>query len=413
MWGVATSAFQMEGAPDADWTHWDSTFRQKPEAIDHYNRCHDDLRLICDLGANAYRFSLEWSRIEPDEGRWNDDAIAHYQGIIDHLRADGIEPMLTIHHFTHPRWFAERYPWHSDEAAERFLKFAIRAVRELRGVKYWITFNEPYVMILGGYFEGCMPPGLTDPNLGFIALGNLLSCHGPLYDAIHSAHPGAMVSVAHNMSPFSPWHRWNPMDRLLSAAAKRFYNHSLIDAFLTGHLNIQLPFFRPFSADVGIKGKLDFFGVNYYTRVHMRFNPLHIKRFGVEFRHRDLDGHGVTEMGWEIHPRGLRKVLRYASRLGLPMIITENGVATRDIDKKVRYMQSHLEAMQRSIQEGLDVRGYFYWTLLDNYEWLQGYDQRFGLYKVDMKTLKRTPTVAAAYYAHMIEKINPTLTRNS
>lgn len=312
--------------------------------------------------------------------------------------------MLTLNHFTHPLWFIKKYPWHSKRSVEKFLAFVEKIISTLNGVRYWITFNEPYVLILGGYFEGCTPPGVRDINLGIKALKNILVSHGAAYDLIHSKIPDAMVSVAHNMAALAAWNKWNPMDRLLSRIAKHFYNHSLLDAFLTGVLTFKLPFGRAVKIDLPIKNKLDFFGVNYYTRIHMRFNPL--KKMGVEMRHRDIDGHGLTDMGWEIHPRGLEKVLRYASRLNVPLIITENGIATHDPQKKIEFMKKHIDVLERCISEGIDVRGYFYWSLIDNYEWLQGLDARFGLYRVDFDTLQRKSTNAAAYYSYLIRSRN-------
>jgi len=217
---------------------------------------------------------------------------------------------------------------------------------------------------------------------------------------IHGKMPDAMVSVAHNMAALAPWRRWNPLDRILSKIAKYFYNHSLIDAFMTGTLVIKFPFRNSLAIVVPIKGKLDFFGVNYYTRVHIRFNPF--KKMGIELRHRDIGGYGLTDMGWEIHPHGLERVLRYASRLNVPLIITENGIATRDDQKRIKFMKRHVDALERSLAMGLNVRGYFYWSLIDNYEWLQGLDARFGLYTVDFNTLQREPTNAAAYYSYLI-----------
>jgi beta-glucosidase len=401
LWGVATSAFQLEGSPYADWTSWDSILNSKPDVTNHYTLYKEDLNLLKDLGVNAYRFSLEWSRIQPKENVWDEDAIAHYQDIIDILRESNIEPMVTLHHFTHPLWFIKRYPWHEDASIEKFSAFAEKIVSTVKGVKYWITFNEPYVLLLGGYLEGCMPPGIKDASLAIKALKNIFICHGIAYDKIHESIPDAMVSVAHNMAALAPWKRWSPMDRLLAKIAKHFYNHSLLDAFLTGKMRIKFPFKSPIDVDLPVKDKLDFFGVNYYTRVHMRFNPF--KKMGVELRHRDIDGYGLTDMGWEVHPHGLQKVLRYASRLNVPLIITENGIATHDCQKKIKYMKRHIDVLEKCIKDGLDVRGYFYWSLIDNYEWLQGLDARFGLYKVDFDTLERRPTNAAAYYSYLIK----------
>ncbi len=401
LWGVATSAFQLEGSPYADWASWDAILDSKPDVTNHYTLYKEDLCLLKDLGVNAYRFSLEWSRIQPKENTWNEDAIAHYQDIINILLENNIEPMVTIHHFTHPLWFIKKYPWHEDASIEKFLNYAEKITSKIHGVKYWITFNEPYVLLLGGYFEGCMPPGIKDVDLAIKALKNILTCHGSSYDIIHSKIHDAMVSVAHNMAALAPWNRWNSLDRLLAKIAKYFYNHSLLDAFLTGNLNIKFPFKKVIEIEVPIKNKLDFFGVNYYTRVHIRFNPF--KKMGVELRHRDIDGYGLTDMGWEIHPHGLEKVLRYASKLNVPLIITENGIATHDSARKTKFMKRHIDVLEKCIKNGIDVRGYFYWSLIDNYEWLQGLDARFGLYKVDFDTLKRKPTNAAAYYSYLIK----------
>jgi len=400
MWGVATSAFQLEGSPNADWSSWDTILNEKPVVTNHYELYREDLRLLNELGVNAYRFSLEWSRIQPREHQWDNSAIEHYLEIIGILRRYGIEPMLTLHHFTHPLWFIKKYPWHEDGSVDRFLAYVDRMVSVIKDVKYWITFNEPYVLVLAGYFEGCTPPALRNSDLGIRALANILKAHAGAYDIIHSARPDACVSVAHNMAALTPWKRWNPLDKLLAKVAKYFYNHSLLDAFLTGSLRIRFPFRDEMNIHVPIKGKLDFFGVNYYTRIHMRFNPF--RKMGVEMRHLDIDGHGLTDMGWEVHPHGLEKVLRYASRLNVPLIITENGIATKDSQKKIRFMKKHIDVVEQCIRQGMDIRGYFYWSLIDNYEWLQGLDARFGLYRVDFETLRRTPTNAAAYYSYII-----------
>jgi beta-glucosidase len=401
LWGVATSAFQLEGSPHADWTSWDSILNMNPDVTNHYELYKKDLNLLKDLGVNAYRFSIEWSRIQPKENLWDAEAIAHYQEIVDILTENNIEPMITLHHFTHPLWFIKKYPWHKDTSVEKFMEYIEKVLSTIKGVRYWITFNEPYVLLLGGYLEGCMPPGVKDVSLAMKALENILICHGKTYDLIHAKTPNAMVSIAHNMAALAPWQRWNPLDRLLSRIAKYFYNHSLLDAFITGTLHVKFPFKKALRMEVPIKGKLDFFGINYYTRVHIRCNPF--KKMGVELRHRDIDGYGLTDMGWEIHPRGLAKVLRYASRLNVPLIITENGIATHKDRRKIKFMKSHVDVLERCISNGMDVRGYFYWSLIDNYEWLQGLDARFGLYKVDFNTMERTPTNAALYYSYLIK----------
>ncbi|MGQ9645104.1 MAG: glycoside hydrolase family 1 protein [Thermodesulfobacteriota bacterium] len=402
LWGVATSAFQLEGSPHADWTTWDESLRSYPNVTNHYLLYKEDLNLLKELGVNAYRFSLEWSRIQPEEDQWDTEAIRHYQDIVDILHREGIEPMVTLHHFTHPRWFLEKYPWHEDQSVQKFLEYVETVVSTLRGVRYWVTFNEPYVLLLGGYLDGCMPPGLREAASAVKALKNMLLCHGEAYDILHSLIRGAEVGVAHNMAAIAPSRFWHPFDQALSRIAMFFYNHSLVDAFLTGTLKIKFPLRKEIALHLPIQGKVDFMGVNYYTRVHLRFNPF--RKMGVELRYQDNDGHGLTDTGWEVHPRGLERVLRYASKLKVPIFITENGIATRDDQKKIKFIKAHVDAFEKCLENGIDVRGYFYWSLIDNYEWLRGFDKRFGLYRVDFITFERKRTSAATYYSYLINK---------
>ena len=402
LWGVATSAFQLEGSPHADWTTWDESLRSKPDVTHHYTLYKKDLNLLRELGVNAYRFSIEWSRIQPAEHRWDMEALRHYQDIVDILQREDIEPVVTLHHFTHPRWFLEKYPWHEDRSVQKFLVYVEKVVSTLRGVRYWITFNEPYVLLLGGYLDGSMPPGLREIPLAVKALRHILIAHSQIYGILHSADQNARVGVAHNMAAIAPCRSWHPFDRIVSRVAMFFYNHSLVDALLTGTLRIKFPFRKEIRLNIPIQGKLDFMGVNYYTRVHLRFNPF--KKMVVELRHRDTDGHGLTDTGWEVHPRGLEKILRYASKLKVPIFITENGIATSDDQKKIKFIKGHVDALNGCVENWIDVRGYFYWTLIDNYEWLKGFDARFGLYAVDFSTYERKPTLSATYYYYLIKK---------
>jgi beta-glucosidase len=194
----------------------------------------------------------------------------------------------------------------------------------------------------------------------------------------------------------------NPFDRFLSKVARAFYNQSLIGAFLSGTLTLRFPLQRAVSFHVPIRGKVDFLGVNYFTRVHLRFNPL--KKMGVELLYKDKGGRGLTDMGWEIHPEGLEEVLKEAWRLNVPLIVTENGIATMDDEQKTRFIEKHIEVLGGCRRKGMDIRGYFYWSLIDNYEWLQGFEARFGLYRVDFDTLERKPTQTAHDYACLVKK---------
>jgi beta-glucosidase len=322
--------------------------------------------------------------------------------MVDLLRQEKIEPMVTLHHFTHPKWFIEACPWHHDRSLVKFREYVERVADELKGVRYWITFNEPNVLLLGGYLDGCMPPGIRDRVSYVRAFENVLCAHGTAYDILHASLPGAWVGVAHNMVAFSPYRRWNPLDQFLASTAHQYYNHSLLDALRTGFLRIRFPVLKKIERALPVQGKLDFLGVNYYTRIHVRFNPL--RPMGLELKHEDRDGLGLTDMGWEIHPRGMERTLKEASKLGLPIIITENGVATRDGQKKEKFIKSHLDILEQCLQRGMDIRGYFYWSLMDNYEWLKGLDAKFGLYSVNYDTLERKATPVAGFYSYLIKK---------
>jgi beta-glucosidase len=403
LFGVATSAFQLEGSPYADWQIYDSFFENKPEAVNHYSMYKQDLLLIKKLGVNAYRFSIEWSRIEPTEGLFNVSSINHYQEIIDELLVNNIEPFVTIHHFTHPLWFNKRYSWHKDESVDKFCHYVEKLVDSIKGVKYWITFNEPYILLLGGYLDGCMPPNIKNKELAQLALKNILIAHSKIYEIIHSKINQPYVGIAHNMAVFKPYRFHNRFDIALSKIAKHFYNFSIIDAFLSGHLSVKMPLSRPFEIDLPVKDKLDFFGINYYTRIFLKFNLFNIKNKFVDIIYQDREGMGVSDMGWEIYPKGLLKVLKYASKLNVPLIITENGIATNNDFLKIQFIKSHVEKLREAIANGIDIKGYFYWSLIDNYEWFVGLSAKFGLFRVDENTLERKPTLSAAFYSYLIK----------
>ncbi|AHF97497.1 glycoside hydrolase family 1 [Desulfurella acetivorans A63] len=401
-WGVATSAFQLEGSPYADWHLFDSFFEEKPEAVNHYSMYEQDLYLIKKLGVNAYRFSIEWSRIQPSQDIFNVASIAHYQEIIDELLSNNIEPFVTIHHFTHPVWFIKNYPWHNDNSVDKFCFYVEKLVKTIKNVKYWITFNEPYILLLGGYLDGCMPPNIKNKELAQKALKNILLSHAKVYDIIHTYIDQPYVGIAHNMAVFKPY-RKNKFDMLLTKVAKHFYNFSIINAFLSGHLSINLPFSKSFEIDLPVKDKLDFFGINYYTRIFLKFNPFNFKNKFVDIIYQNKEGIGITDMGWEIYPKGILKVLKYASKLKVPLIITENGIATNNDFQKIQFIRAHLEKIKEAIADGINIKGYFYWSLIDNYEWFVGLNAKFGLFRVDEKTLKRKPTLSASFYAYIVK----------
>jgi beta-glucosidase len=404
LWGVATSAFQIEGSPHADWTAWDPPASARPFMTGHYERFREDVALLRDLGVNAYRFSVEWSRIQPGERVWDNTVLEHYRQLVEELLACGIEPVLTLHHYTHPRWFHEATPWHGDEAAERFAAFVQRVVEAIPGVKTWITFNEPMIMLLGGYIDGCLPPGMRDDAAAARAFAGILEAHARAYAIIHERIPEARVGIAHNMAAFAPLRRWHPIDRLLARLGRRSFNLAILEAFRTGRTRFSLPFARPVSIQAPVRGTLDFLGVNYYQRLHLGFRLLRARSRRLEVCHRDRGGCGLTDMGWEEHPEGLAAVLRDAAAVGVPLMLTENGIATTDDARKISFIRRHVAALDAARRAGVDVRGYFYWSLTDTYEWLQGLHKRFGLYRIDWRTLERIPTAASSYYAALVRE---------
>ncbi|MBI3185417.1 MAG: family 1 glycosylhydrolase [Myxococcales bacterium] len=400
--GVATSAYQVEGHIENDWAEWERMGRLKePKArcgigVDHWNRFEEDLKLTQDLGAGAFRLSLEWARIEPERGRFDEEAIARYRRRLERMREVGIRPVVTLHHFTHPRWFHRETPWHERSCLESFRRYARACAGILRGLDpLVITFNEPTVLLLGGYVMGLIPPGISDGAKAASALVNLMRCHLLAREELLSAGK-AELGISQNVLAFAPDRAWHPLDRALTHFASRSYNHAFIDALTSGKLRISMPGVVGARADLPeVRGSLDFIGVNYYTRAHLRFLP---KRPFVQVRYRDVHQRGLTHIGWEDYPEGFCDMLLEMKRYGLPVWITENGIDDRSGERRPSYLYSHWRQLLQAQRQGVDLRGYLYWSLLDNFEWLEGWGPRFGLYRVDFDTLERRPTPACAYF---------------
>jgi beta-glucosidase len=406
LFGVATSAYQIEGDNQNDWTEWEKkakiSGRLTPcgKATDHWNRYENDFLLLKELGVNAYRFSLEWSRIEPKPGEINQTALQRYRDMVLLLKKLGIEPVVTLHHFTNPLWLHTDFPWHTEKSIERFAKYAEKVISTLSPeVKYWITINEPVVFILLGYIDGGNPPGFKDSKLAFYALKNLLLAHKKASEIIRHYSPEARIGIAHNMMKISPARIFNPLDLYLTKHADRFYNWMLVDAFAYNILNYR--FFSVFRKreKLELKNTIDFLGINYYTRMHFKFDLL--KPFHLSFFSFDKSKNGLSDMRWEIYPEGLESVLnRVYEKLHLPIIITENGIADREDQKRIKFITDHLKVLKRC-QKNIPLDGYFYWSLLDNYEWLLGFEPRFGLYEVDYQTFERKKRKIADYFAKL------------
>ncbi len=396
LWGVAVSHYQVEGDDPCDWSEWEAAGRTRGgpcgPAADSWSRYEEDGSLAQAAGANAFRFSISWSRIEPRRGDYALDALDRYRRFALFLKNAGIEPAVTLFHYTHPRWFHAESPWLSPASVDAFARFADVTAGALGdSVRMFIPLNEPLVFLLAGYLDGQIPPGVTSARLVPRVFDHLLAAHAAAAAAIRERVPQAAIGIAHNMMAFAPERRWNPLDRLLARTAHRCYNRGIVEAFATGRWNFLLP---PATRMRGrrddLPASIDFFGVNFYSRLHLR-SPGRERIVG-DFRYRDRAGRGLTDNGWEIVPEALTPLIDEAAQAGKPLVITENGLADADDRLRPGFLRDHV----RAFADDPRVHGYFHWSLLDNYEWLDGFGPRFGLYEVDRTTLERRarPSVA-------------------
>lgn len=428
LWGAATSSHQIEGDNiHNDWWHWEQQGRceggaRSGKATDHWHHYKSDLKLAADLGLNSYRFSVEWSRFEPEEGKWDQTAIDWYRDLILECEKNNLLPMLTLHHFTSPQWFADQGGFVNQNSPQKFLRFVDKVVSELGSrVPLWCTFNEPMVMIVGGYFGQFMPPGEYSPRNASKACHNVLRAHALSYDLIHAKitkregpwkdHP-LMVGFAHNMISFRPDRKWHPLEILMTKILKRFYNRAWLDGTtgLRQYFGVRglIPY-APQVAEALGRRTTDFIGVNYYTKAYVQWwprAPAQQERapqvpVGIVFaRRKEL----MSDLDWAIYPKGLGKMLRKAALYGLPIYITENGIADREDKYRAQYIENHLEEVAKAVRGGMDIRGYYHWSLLDNFEWIKGFGPRFGLYKVDYETLERLPNKSTEVLSTWIKK---------
>jgi beta-glucosidase len=390
LFGTATSATQIEG--HCTTSDWHAFARERgrikhgdtPDvACDSWNRWGEDVALQRDLGMGAYRLGLEWARIEPRPGAIDRAALDAYRAMLGALRHARIEPMVTLHHFTLPTWLAEQGGVLADGFVERLAAFARTAVGALGDLcRLWVTVNEPNVLAAQAYVLGVWPPAKQSLRLASRAQRRLLAAHDAAYRALKDARGDAVqVGVAHHLRAVEPERPASIADRTAAALFRRVFN----DAFAAAACRHRTQ---------------DFFGINYYSRDVVRFSAA---KAGELFAARNVPpGADVSDLGWEIYPRGLGDLVRrWARRSGLPVYVTENGIADARDAKRGAFLTEHLRELARAIADGVDVRGYFHWSLLDNFEWSEGYEPRFGLVAVDYATLARTPRPSASIYARI------------
>jgi beta-glucosidase len=407
LWGVSTSSYQVEGAAENDWTEWERQERLKVrgqrcgQASGHRERWRADFALLPSLGANSYRFSVERSAIEPEPGFFSEDALRAERDRVDSLGRLGIEPVVTLHHFTHPQWFWARGGWENPDSVAAFRRYAAVVADALGArARIWVTLNEPIVFLLGGYIGGLIPPGHRSFAAAARALEHLLRAHIEAAAVLKERIPGCHVGIAHNMLDFAPDRRESALDRRLARAGERLYNLALLEAMATGRMDWSFPGEGRARIEVpGFPASNDFVGVNYYSRVHIRFRG--VPGAVGQFLYRDPESRGLTDTGWEIHPQGFDRVLRQAGEAGRPILVTENGIATQNDGLRRDFLREHALVLAHRLEAGAPIRGYFYWSLIDNFEWLEGFRPRFGLFEVDYATFARRRRPSADVFAEL------------
>lgn len=385
LWGAATSSHQVEGDNFYnDWWQWEQKREERfrsGKAADQYHLYEEDFDLAKSLNHNAHRLSIEWSRIEPEEGQFNQDAIGHYKQVLKSLKDRGFTVMLTLHHFTNPLWFSKKGGWQSFGAPARFERFVKKITPEFKDyVDLWITINEPGVVIYMSYLNGLWPPQKKSKISAIKAYWNFAQAHKKAYRIIHQLVPKAQVGIANNLASFDAFH-----------------HHSIREGIAEWGLDIVSN--HLFYKLTGIKNH-DFLGINYYFNQYISFNG--------DARFPSLVDISTTrketsDLGWEIYPEGIFDIIMDFSDYHLPIYITENGLASTNDDRRVRFLLDYLKEIYHAIQTGANVKGYFHWSLIDNFEWADGFDPRFGLIEVDYQTLNRTPRPSAHVYAEIIK----------
>jgi len=375
LWGTATAAHQIEGGNvNNDWWEWEhdptsGCVDSSGDACDSLHRWREDVDLVADLGLGAYRFSLEWSRIEPAEGEWSVAALEHYRRICAACLGRGIQPVVTFHHFTTPRWLSARGGWEAPDAPERFARFVERAVAHLGDlIGRACTINEPNVIGVMGYTVGAFPPGVKNDLARHVAVNeSMVRSHRLAVDALRGGPGDFPIGMTLSMAELVAVEG--------GEAARDGAEELLEDTFLRA------------------TGGDDFIGVQCYTR--MRFGPRgHL--LGPE------EGAPVTQMGYEYWPQVTEHTVRRAARVtGLPVVVTENGIGTADDRQRIAYLSEAIRGVHRCIDDGVDVRGYFAWSLLDNFEWAFGYGPKFGLVAVDRATFERRPKPSAFWFGEV------------
>ena len=420
--GAATAAHQVEGGTTANqWTRWEVTGRPDGRpgiagrrcgaASDHWRLFESDLYLMSDLGLTVYRFSVEWSRIEPVQGQIDTAALERYRHWCRLLREAGIEPMVTLHHFTEPVWFAEAGGFENPDLIRfwvRFVELVAAALGDL--VDLWVTVNEPTGYALQGWWFGNWPPGATDFPRAVAVVQRMLTAHARAAEVIRrvvtrDADGDGMphrIGLAHHVVPFRPRRAASPADRMAARLMHDAYNVSVLRALQTGVFRIRLPGAAGCRvADQRWRNTVDWLGVNAYYPLLVG-----VTASGPRYVDAGFSGRGaVNDLGWDLDPSVLGSAVRFAARYGLPLMVTEHGTcdADRPDDRRRTFLAGSLAGLRDAVADGVPVEAYLHWSLLDNFEWAEGFGPRFGLFRVDYPTGRRDWTTTARLYQQVIE----------
>ncbi len=405
LWGTATAAHQVEGNNiNNDWYAWENTpgrimqGHKSGLACDWWGgRWKEDLDRAAEAGQNAHRFSVEWSRIQPSPDRWDEDAIDHYRQMARGMLDRGLTPMVTLHHVTSPLWLAEQGGWENDETPPKFAVFVRRVVDALKEyVSWWVTINEPNIYAAFGYLLGIYPPGKSDPAAAFHVLHNLLRGHVLAYRAIHEVQAAGRAGIAYNYRPFYPAHSWSPPDRIIAGVANLAYNNAFPEALRTGQLKI---FTRRVRVPEALN-TLDYFGLNYYSPENIGLGRGQNGEVFQRSLPRGVEG-GDSGMTGNV-PSEMARALKWVRRFDLPIVITENGIEDASDLVRPKYLVQHVHQLWRAIAtHSWPIKGYFFWSQVDNFEWERGWTQRFGLWGLDPATQVRTRRTSALVYGEM------------
>ena len=414
-WGGATSSHQVEGRnTNNDWFVFEQLYGKiadgtvSGDACDHYSRFREDFALLKSLNHNAHRFSVEWSRVEPARDYISKVEVNHYRQVAESIRENGMEPFVTLHHFTTPLWLARTGGWLNPDAIERFEKFTKVMVDALGDiVTFWMPINEPVVYTFLSFMDGSYAPGMKKPLAGFNVLTHMLVAHGRSYRIIKEKYPDAQVGFNKHMRIFDPYREDNKRDRAAAARMDRVFNMDIIDALFTGETAGRVKV--PVEEKTAVRESSDFLALNYYSKDSIKFSIFHpgtlfgktIMPEGAESSHEGAYG---DKPEGEYYPHGIRRLLKILDSYGQPVYVTENGVSTNNDAYRVKYMANHIAEAGRAMEDGVDLRGYLFWSTLDNFEWNEGYLMRFGMIHVDFETFERTVNDSAKLFGDIAKK---------